>query len=154
MTPARHTVPVAIGALLTAGLPGCATAPGTDEAEPDPAVEETYVYLQTVRPDTVMSVRFTEPLRYEVLNVRFVYLDLKSGRYLVEMERECKYLKSNQIFTDMADRRSMRGRLRARIDTIRGCRIDKIYELPPLPETPAGEAGQTLPSPDEDQEPR
>jgi len=140
MTSAPHIVPVVIAALLAAGLPGCAAAP--EDAEPDPSVEETYVYLQTVQPETVLSVRFQEPLRYEVVNIRFVYLDVKSGRYLVEMERDCEYLRSGQLFTDMADRRSMRGRLRARIDTIRGCRIDQIYELPPLPATPAGDNGR------------
>ena len=154
MMPARQTLPAAIGALLAAGLPACATAPDAAKEEPDPAVEETYVYLDTVKPETVLSVRFTEPLRYDVVNVRFVYLDIDSGRYLVEMERDCRYLKSNAIFTDMADRRSMRGRLRANIDTIRGCRIENIYELPPLPETPADEAGQIPPSPEQDQEPR
>ena len=154
MTPARRTIPAAIGALLAAGLPGCAATDDREDEEPDPSVEETYVYLETIKPDTVMSVRFDEPLRYDVVNVRFVYMDVKSGRYLLEMERDCRYLKSNAIFTDMANRRSMRGRIRADIDTIRGCRIDKIYALPPLPETPANGGNQPGSSPDPYREPR
>ena len=36
----------------------------------------------------------------------------------------------------------MRGRIRAGIDTIRGCRIESIYELPPLEETRKPLTGQ------------
>ena len=131
--------------VLAGGLAACAAQPEAEplEEEVDPSVEETLVYLRTLNPPTVDSVRFREPLRYDVVNVRFVYMDVKDGRYLIEMARDCKPLKSNEIFTDMADRRSMRGRIRAGIDTIRGCRIGTIYELPPVRETQAPETGQT-----------
>lgn len=124
---------------------GCAATPEADplHEEIDPSVEETLVYLETLKPPTVESVRFREPLRYDVINVRFVYLDVKDGRYLIEMARDCKPLKSNEIYTDMADRRSIRGRIRAGVDTIRGCRIQSIYELPAIEETPAGIDGPT-----------
>lgn len=130
---------------LACGLAACAAQPEEEplQEEIDPSVEETLVYLETLNPPTVDSVRFREPLRYDVVNVRFVYMDVKDGRYLIEMARDCKPLKSNEIFTDMADRRSMRGRIRAGIDTIRGCRIGTIYQLPDIAETQRPNPGQT-----------
>ena len=134
---------IVAGAVLTAG---CASQPADSNIvteEVDASVEETLVYLKTLNPPTVDSIRFREPLRYDVLNVRFAYMDVKTGRYLIEMARDCKPLKSNDIYTDMADRRSMRGRLRAGVDTLRGCRIETIYELPEVAETRAQNTGPT-----------
>ena len=141
MTPARQLLCVICAATVAA----CATAPEPDplREEVDASVQETFVYLETLKPPTVESVRFREPLRYDVVNVRFVYMNVKDGRYLIEMTRDCKPLKSNDIYTDMADRRSMRGRIRAGVDTIRGCRIESIYELPPVKETRADVSGPT-----------
>jgi hypothetical protein len=138
---------IALAALLTAAAcasdPDANTDPDPLHEEIDPSVQETLVYLDTVKPPEVQSVRFREPLRYDVVNVRFVYMDVSSGRYLIQMARDCKPLKNNEIYTDMADRRSMRGRIRSGIDTIRGCRIESIYELPEPEETRADDSGQT-----------
>lgn len=65
-----------------------------------------------------------------MINYYFVIMETRDGPHFVELSRECKALGSNQIFGDMADRREKRGILRARIDTLRGCRIENFYKLP------------------------
>ena len=65
-----------------------------------------------------------------MINYYFVIMETRDGPHLVELSWECKELGSNQIFGDMADRREKRGILRARIDTLRGCRIENFYKLP------------------------
>ena len=132
--------------LIAAIVTGCAASPEQANVvteEVDASVEETLVYLETIKPPAVDSIRFREPLRYDVVNVRFAYMEVKTGRYLIEMARDCRSLKSNDIYTDMADRRSMRGRLRSGVDTLRGCRIEAIYQLPEVTETRAENDGQT-----------
>jgi hypothetical protein len=57
-------------------------------------------------------------------------VETRDGPHLVELSWECKDLTSNQIYGDMADRRNTRGILRARADTLRGCRIESFYKLP------------------------
>jgi hypothetical protein len=64
------------------------------------------------------------------------------GPHLVELSWECKDLTRNQIYGDMADRRNTRGLLRARADTLRGCRIESFYKLP---EAKAVDIGDTEP---------
>ncbi|MDJ0938194.1 MAG: hypothetical protein QNJ00_00390 [Woeseiaceae bacterium] len=149
---------VIAGCIATTLLSGCALFE-QEQLEFDelpPKVQETKIYLQTVQPEKVFSLSYIEPLRYEVINVMYVLMESQGDRYLLELETICRPLRSPDIFADMADRRSIRGRIRAGIDTIRGCRIENIYKLPPLDETPGRDPGQiTTPTEDGDsQEPQ
>ena len=49
--------------------------------------------------------------------------------YLVEFQRDCRALRNTEITPDMVDVRQNRNVLRAKFDTIRGCRIARIYEI-------------------------
>ena len=77
-----------------------------------------------------MSVRYQEPLRWTYINDYFAILEARNGTHLIELAWECKDLNSSQIYADMADRRSKNGILRARVDSLRGCRIKSFYKLP------------------------
>ncbi len=94
------------------------------------SAEELREYLRNAQPEPVAAVRFKEPLRYKAINYYFAIMETREGPHLIEMSWECKELGSRQIYTDMADRREKRGILRARIDTLRGCRIENFYKLP------------------------
>ena len=94
------------------------------------SAEELREYLDNVQPEPVYSIRYREPLRWRALNNTFAMVETLDGPYLVELSWECKDLTSNQIYGDMADRRNTRGILRARADTLRGCRIESFYKLP------------------------
>ncbi len=137
-TPTATIVLIAMAAYL---LTACATS---DErpGQGDPRIEETQVYIQTVKPEIVSWVRYDEPLRFEAISNMHAILETNAGAYLLETERMCRDLTSRDYYSDMADRRSMRGRLRAGIDTLRGCTIETIYRLPDEPaETTAEETG-------------
>ncbi len=131
-------------AIATAALViGCSTTDGS-RADNDPLIQETRVYLETVKPETVSWVRHQIPLRYEAINNMYALLRTRSGVYLLETRRICTPLTSTEYHDDMRDRRSMLGSLRAGVDTIRGCTIENIYRLPEqAAETTAEESGQT-----------
>jgi len=136
----------AITLLVLMGLMiGCATQ--EDPRRPPggagwASAEDLREYLDKVKPEPVYSIRYREPLRWRVLNNYFATVETLDGPHLVELSWECKDLTSNQIYGDMADRRRTRGLLRARADTLRGCRIESFYKLP---ETKAVEIGDTEP---------
>ena len=94
------------------------------------SAEELRVYVDEVKPEPVPTIRYEEPLRWKALNSFFAIAETRNGPHLIEMSWECDDLHSNQIYADMADRRSKRGILRAKIDTLRGCRIENFYKLP------------------------
>ena len=104
------------------------------------SAEELREYLDKVQPEPVYSIRYREPLRWRALNNYFAMVETLDGPHLVELSWECKDLTRNQIYGDMADRRNTRGILRARADTLRGCRIESFYKLP---EAKAVETGDT-----------
>ena len=130
-----------VATILLASLAACSTT-GASRADNDPLIQETRVYLQTTQPETVSSVRYEEPLRYRAINQMFAILTTDTGVYLLETRRVCPSL-FQDFHDDMRDTRSMRGRLRPRIDTIRGCTIQAIYRLPEqTAETTGEETGQ------------
>jgi len=102
--------------------------------------EEIREYLDNVQPEPAYSIRYREPLRWRALNNYFAMVETLDGPHLVEMSWECKDLASNQIYGDMADRRNTRGILRARADTLRGCRIESFYKLPESKAVETGDA--------------
>ncbi len=106
------------------------------------SAEELREYLDRVQPEPVYSIRYREPLKWRALNNYFAMVETLDGPHLVELSWECKDLTRNQIYGDMADRRNTRGLLRARADTLRGCRIESFYKLP---EAKAVDIGDTEP---------
>ena len=130
-------------------LSACSTTDAS-RADDDPLIQETRVYLQTVKPETVSWVRYEEPLRYQAINNMFAILETDSGTYLLETRRYCPSL-FQDLHDDMRDTRTMRRRLRARIDTIRGCTIETIYKLPPPAEDETTDR-ETGPSPTQEPE--
>ena len=101
------------------------------EAQMQASIDETYTYIEGNKLEEVNHFRFQDPFRYEYHNDQFVIVDTYGGQYLVELRRRCPDLSSRDIYADMADIRSNQNMVRAGIDTIRGCRIEKIYKLPP-----------------------
>ncbi len=124
----------AIIAVLLTGCAGWQDKPEEDRRPPGgpgrASAEELREYIDKVQPEAVHVVLFKEPLRWRVVNYYFVIMKTRDGPHLVELSWECKDVGSNQIFSDMADRREKRGILRANVDTLRGCRIENFYKLP------------------------
>ena len=64
---------------------------------------------------------------WQLLDDRFIIYSGRRDTYLVEFGRRCYELNDNTRITP--DKRWDANRVRARFDTIRGCRIAKIYGL-------------------------
>jgi len=64
---------------------------------------------------------------WQVIADEFIIYETRKAAYLVEFTRACYELEDNTRI--VADLRRERNTIRARFDTIRGCRIRKIFSL-------------------------
>jgi len=110
-------------AAVAASLVACA---GTPETPPDTAAIRDYVEVGELQ--EVDELR-TAPGRDEwmPLTRRFVIYTGRNGRFLLEFAYPCREMFDNTTIT--ADRRYDRYVMRRGVDTLRGCRIDKIFPL-------------------------
>ncbi|MCH7980027.1 MAG: hypothetical protein IID59_00865 [Proteobacteria bacterium] len=92
--------------------------------------KEVRMYLDKAMLAELPFIHFRDSLRWKYLNDYFVTVEANDGDHLIEMNTECVDLRAKIFYTDMVDRRSKRDIIRARRDTIRGCRIKMIYVLP------------------------
>lgn len=72
----------------------------------------------------------------------FVIYEARNDEYLIEFRRRCRELQDNT--TIVGDRRYDHNRLRANEDTLRGCRIGKIYPLTEAQATELRQLGKEL----------
>jgi hypothetical protein len=79
--------------------------------------------------EEVDEIRFLRQFNYTYVNDWFVIVPTRTGDYLVAFDRDCYELRKTDFTPEMVDDRTDPNRLRARFDTIRGCHIDKIYEV-------------------------
>jgi hypothetical protein len=123
-----------IGTVLPAGpaamfglmfvLGGCNLNPFQEEEN-----EAVLDFIYTSDLQEVDSIRFFQQYTYTYVNDQYVTIPTSSGDYLVEFTRSCPELRQNRFTPEMVDYRDDNRTLRARYDTIRGCRIGKIYEV-------------------------
>ena len=102
-------------------LAACET---TGQLASQQAVED-YVAVSELK--DVADVRYRQQLRQRYVNDRFIILENRSGKYLVEFVTRCMELRDNTRITP--DIRHEANIIYAKFDTIRGCRIKKIYEI-------------------------
>ena len=116
-------------------LMGCASDKPEEDRRPPggpgrASAEELREYIDKVKPEAVFVVYYKEPLRWKAINDYFAIMDTRDGPHLIELSWECEDFGNQSIYVDMADRREKRGILRAKVDTLRGCRIENFYKLP------------------------
>lgn len=136
--------------LASAVLVACAT--GEEEERPaltsrqarqQALVDETHAYIQSANLEQHTAIRYIGKFSIVSANQRFAVIEARSTRYLIETEIDCPRLPLAGATDDSIDVRMRRNMLRAGYDTIRGCRIKAIYELPEPPaETREPEDGQ------------
>lgn len=104
-----------------------ASACGTmfDEQE----IEATRDFIAANELNEVDEIRLYQQLNYRIVNEYFVTVDTRRGDYLIEFRNRCRELMQRDFQPYMVDIRRDSNRIRARFDTIRGCRIGKIYEV-------------------------
>lgn len=92
-------------------------------------IEAVRDYIVAAELEEVTEIRMREQLSYTYVNDRFVTIDARRGDYLVEFNRDCWELRQTNVSGNMVDVRDNYNVLRSRFDTIRGCRIGKMYEI-------------------------
>ncbi len=92
-------------------------------------IEAVRDYVVAAELEEVSEIRMRGQLSYTYVNDRYVTIDARRGDYLVEFNRDCWELRRNDFTPEMVDVRANPNVLRARFDTIRGCRISKMYEI-------------------------
>jgi hypothetical protein len=101
-------------------LGGCATS---SEPEISGAVSD---YIAVAELEEQDSIRTMDTYRYHVISQRYVTVETKKEFYLVEFVRRCHELDQYEVTPDYRYEKNI---LRSRFDTIRGCRIGKIYSV-------------------------
>lgn len=110
---------------MAALLAGCSAV-----STVSPAVEALRDFISVSGFESIDHVRVTQRFHYDYLNDFFVSAKDGSRHYLIEFRSRCQSLRRPTVSTSMFDRRRNAGYISASWDTIRGCRIDKIYPIP------------------------
>ena len=102
-------------------LAGCADMPEINEA--DQAISD---YVAVGELESLDSIRTRERDAWAGITDYYVIYTTRDGDYLFEFTRPCRELRDpTQVTPDTRHE----NRIRARFDTLRGCRIHRIYAL-------------------------
>lgn len=101
-------------------LGGCAASPDRHVTD---AVAD-FIQVAELTPED--SIRTRAGYSYSVISERYVILKADTDFYLVEFTRDCRALYALRVPPDY---RYDKNTLSARFDTIRGCRIARLYGL-------------------------
>ena len=111
--------------LLATVLVACATAPDDEPSaitEDDPIAD----YIQVAELREVDAVRSFESLQHRVISEDYIILYDRRRSHLATFRRPCRELYDVDVTPDI---RFDGNTVRARFDTIRGCRIEALYEI-------------------------
>lgn len=101
-------------------LAACASQPDTSATD---AVDDFIVVSELEELD---SVRMREQFHHTYLSERYIILRTRNANYLVRFRKRCRELNERDVTPDV---RFERNTLHAGFDTIRGCRIDRMYAI-------------------------
>jgi len=109
-------------ALTIALLAACAVHDGPTVTD---AVED---FIAVAELEDQSSIRTSDQYTYSVLSDQYIVLKTRKEYYLVQFARRCRELEDRPVAVT-PDIRYDHNKLRARFDTIRGCRIDRIFRI-------------------------
>lgn len=116
----RSTTLLILILILSLLMTACATTrPSLDRQ----AIED---FIKVRQLQAVDSIRTESGDSFTDLNDWYLHYKTRRGDFLVRFGRTCWELRDNVV---VADKRWESARLRARFDTIRGCRIAEIFAL-------------------------
>lgn len=110
---------------LVASLALLAACAGTPEVPSD--VQAVRDYVDVGELEQTDRIRTHGSDEWSPLTDHYALYKSRDGRYLLEFNRICRELTDNTRITP--DRRYDHNVMRRGIDTLRGCRIDKMYPL-------------------------
>ena len=98
-------------------------------ARKDPAVSVAVEdFIAVAQLEELDKIRTRNDYSWEYLSERFISVKTRDGEYLLRFQRRCRELYEVPVQPDIRFEPNL---LRARFDTIRGCRIDKLYAIEP-----------------------
>jgi len=115
----------ACAVFLVAALSLIAACSSTPEAAPDTQTIRDYVEVGEL--EGVQHIRVYSNDGWAPLTDKYVIYTTRASDYLIEFIRRCRELQDNSVI--VGDHRYDPNRLRVNEDTLRGCRIGKIYPL-------------------------
>lgn len=114
-----------IGALLSMlmVLSACATQGETTTQDVEQAVRDFIDVRELTEVDEMIT---SNRDHWDEIDQNFIIYRTRRETYLVEFNRRCQEL---DMYPVVPDRRDSRNSVRARFDTIRGCRIARLFLL-------------------------
>ena len=112
---------------LTAALAACAGQDSKEPTEADKAIQAVRDLIEVRGLQEVDHMRSSGRDSWEPIENWFLIYKTRRDSYLVEFDRRCWELDDDTRI--VADERWDSNKVRARFDTIRGCRIGKLYLL-------------------------
>jgi hypothetical protein len=104
-------------------LAACAAQEEAESGGMEQAIRD---YIEVRKPPELDSIRSSNQDHWTELDTKFIIYSGRHDAFLVEFSSNCYALQERPV---VADVRREPNRVRARFDTIRGCRIHKIYAL-------------------------
>jgi len=121
--------------LMTVSLTACAAQSG-----PEPEREAVQDFVAVRNLEEVDKINTDTSDSWQELNAHYMIYKARRAKYLVELVRACWELEDQRV---VADKRWDSRTIRPRFDTIRGCRIAKIYGLTEADVIELNELGET-----------
>ena len=113
---------------MLAALYACAAQEGSQRETTEKIQNQAVIDFISVRELTeVDKMRSTERDGWDILTMTYLIYKTRRDRYLVEFARPCYELRDNTEVTP--DLRANANIIRAKFDTLRGCRIARLYAL-------------------------
>lgn len=116
-----------LGVALSALLLGCAAQDAQNKPATQDEEQAVRDFIELRDLEELDKLRTSSSDRWQKISDKFIIYDTRKGAYLVEFAHPCYELEDyNRIVADVRREGNI---LRARFDTIRGCRTDKLYSL-------------------------
>ncbi len=112
---------------LTAALAACAAQDSKEPSEADKAVQAVRDLIEVRGLQEASKLKTGSRDHWKSIENWFLIYETGRDTYLVEFNRRCWQLDEDAVI--VPDKRWDANAIRARYDTIRGCRIGKIYAL-------------------------
>ena len=101
-----------------------------EKLSPGKETEAVRDFVAVTELKEVDRIRRYEQIKYLYVNDFFIVFPTRRLDYLIEFRGRCTELRRRQWTSDMIDIRNSARIIYAGFDTLRGCVIDKIWELP------------------------
>lgn len=114
--------------LILAAVAACSTSGSSQREIEEKSKNQAILDFIEVRELTELDrMRASDRDSWDELTMTYIVFKSRRNRHLVEFARPCYEMRDNTQVT--ADNRSDPNHIRARFDTIRGCRINRLWEL-------------------------